>query len=229
MAQSFYIRILTLVDDYGRYHAEPRLLRAYAFPYAEDMTTDMVIGLCRELSGAGLAVFYEIENGSRYLQLNKWQEVARSKKSKYPAFDESCKHLKTEDFICSQMSPPSPSPSTTPEAKTPSNGGGVVRVNGDDFLLQVDVSQKPYEPTPIQKRFNRLFKRRDSTHWSHKEEKALRCIGTIPEDDMRAVETYYTGTHQKDRDYRRRDLLTLLNNFNGEVDRARNYKSPTLF
>ena len=33
-SQSFYIRLLTLVDDYGRFDADPQLLKSYAFPPA---------------------------------------------------------------------------------------------------------------------------------------------------------------------------------------------------
>lgn len=87
----------------------------------------------------------------------------------------------------------------------------------------------PWEPTESMKRFNRLFQRRDTTVWSAKEIKALRAIEPISDDDMRELEYYYTMSMPKEKDYRRRDLLTLLNNFNGEVDRAKNLKAPSLF
>lgn len=43
----------------------------------------------------------------------------------------------------------------------------------------------------------------------------------VAEEDLAAIERYYREEIPKDKDYRRRDLLTLLNNWNGEVDRAR--------
>ena len=46
----------------------------------------------------------------------------------------------------------------------------------------------------------------------------------ISEDDMNALESYYTFDHPKESDYRRRDIATLLNNFTGEIDRARKWK-----
>jgi hypothetical protein len=70
----------------------------------------------------------------------------------------------------------------------------------------------------------KLFRRKEETRWSEKEEKALKAISPIAEYDMALVESYYTAKHPADADYRRRDLLTLLNNWHGEVDRARNFK-----
>lgn len=70
----------------------------------------------------------------------------------------------------------------------------------------------------IQKRINQIYKRRDSTKWSDKELRAFRKL-KITEEDLKLIEAYChpeTGST-----YRRRDILTLLNNWNGEVDRAR--------
>lgn len=84
---------------------------------------------------------------------------------------------------------------------------------------------KVWEPSPIQKRFNALFRRQPATKWTDKELKALKLIEPVPEADMQTVEAYYTASHPPDRDYRRRDLQTLLNNFAGELDRARRFKT----
>ncbi len=78
-------------------------------------------------------------------------------------------------------------------------------------------------PSILMVRFNKLFKRRDSTKWSAKETEALNVIGEPAEEDLSALERYYTATIQPAKDYRRRDLITLLNNFNGEIDRARKW------
>ncbi|MBK1835380.1 hypothetical protein [Roseibacillus ishigakijimensis] len=47
------------------------------------------------------------------------------------------------------------------------------------------------------------------------------------EDDLATLEGYYLAKHESGRDYRRRDLQTLLNNWTGELDRARNWKPET--
>jgi hypothetical protein len=80
---------------------------------------------------------------------------------------------------------------------------------------------RQWQPSEIQKRFNQLFNRKDQTRWADKEVKSLKALGDIPEEDLKIVETYYRMQFPEGKDYRRRDLQTLLNNFRGEVDRAR--------
>jgi hypothetical protein len=75
-------------------------------------------------------------------------------------------------------------------------------------------------------RLGKLFGRRQSTIWSAKELKAWKEISPIDEEDFQSVERYYGASIPADKNYRRRDLQTLLNNFSGEVDRARTWKEP---
>ena len=68
-------------------------------------------------------------------------------------------------------------------------------------------------------RVGALIKRRPTTHWSSKEIKALKEIFDFntPEEDLVALEARY----QSDDKYLRRELMTLLNNWNGEIDKSR--------
>lgn len=77
--------------------------------------------------------------------------------------------------------------------------------------------------TPVQLRLNAIIGRRNSTRWSDKEIKSFRAIGEIEESDWKAIEGYYAHSFPEKQDFRRRDLLTLLNNFNGEIDRSRKF------
>lgn len=72
-------------------------------------------------------------------------------------------------------------------------------------------------------RIGALFRRRDTTRWSEKEIAALSKI-VVDEDDLTSLECYYSAGIREDKDYRRRDLLTLLNNWTGEVDRAQAWR-----
>lgn len=81
----------------------------------------------------------------------------------------------------------------------------------------------------IQIRINKLKHRRDSTRWSNAELKAYRAIQPVDEEDLTILERYYAAKIPENKDYRRKELLTLLNNWNGEVDRARNFKQPSIF
>lgn len=108
------MRLITLVDDYGRYEADPMLLKSHAFPLREDIRAPQVQKLCEELSANQLAVFYKTD-GKEYVQLLKWQERPRSG-SRYPAFDNTCEQMFADVSKCLL---PKPSPSPKPAAALP--------------------------------------------------------------------------------------------------------------
>lgn len=65
------------------------------------------------------------------------------------------------------------------------------------------------------------FNRRATTAWSEKENKAWRKIEKpINADDWEALKWFYTESGCR---FLRRDLQALLNNWTGEIDRAKNY------
>lgn len=80
------------------------------------------------------------------------------------------------------------------------------------------------QPTPLQIRVGKLLGRRESTKWSDKEVSALDAIGEPSEEDLALLENFYNAVIDADQDHRRTALLTLLNNWNGEVDKSRAYK-----
>jgi len=85
-----------------------------------------------------------------------------------------------------------------------------------------------WEPDANQKRINALrqFRRRDTTPWSEKECRqyaALAKAGMMDEESLSMVEAYYAANLPNDMmDIRRTTVEILLNNWGGEVDRARN-------
>jgi uncharacterized protein YdaU (DUF1376 family) len=110
---------------------------------------------------------------------------------------------------------PSPSPSPSPDSATDT------------------VSKTPKSPPAADashpwegdwRRLGKLFRRRESTQPTPKELKALKAITPIPDEDFKLIESYYNFSHQPAADYRRRDLQTLLNNWPGELDRARRFR-----
>jgi len=114
ISQSLYARLITLVDDYGRYDADPELLRSLAFPFGDPegqvMPVTTLVSSLTTLVDKDLLLIYAAE-GKEYLQLTRWQERARSE-SKYP--EPVCKHLQTNVVKCtppSSKSKPSSKPS----------------------------------------------------------------------------------------------------------------------
>ena len=103
--QSLYIRLLTLVDDHGRYYANPVQIRNEAFPLGDPATgvidVTAIVGALTALASKCLLTLYQV-NDTEYLQLSKWQERIRSQ-SRFP--DPVCEHLPANDSKCP---PPSP-------------------------------------------------------------------------------------------------------------------------
>ena len=93
-AQSMYIRILTLVDDYGRYDGRIAILHAHCFALRSDITPQDSAAFVREMQESGLISLYSVD-GKPFLQLSKWEERARGA-SKYPSPDEG-EELDTQD------------------------------------------------------------------------------------------------------------------------------------
>lgn len=87
---------------------------------------------------------------------------------------------------------------------------------------------KETETDPMKARAAALFRRRETTPWGAAEIKAWKsnvaAIAATHEDDWKALEAFYafrdTDRHTV---YRRRDLATLLNNWTGEIDKARDF------
>lgn len=70
----------------------------------------------------------------------------------------------------------------------------------------------------LKEKVSLLFNRRQTTPWSEKETKQLREIAKRPEaiQELSSIEALYNSGYI----YRRRDILTLLNNWTVELDRA---------
>lgn len=82
-AQSLYVRLLTVVDDYGRYDGRASIICGACFALRPDMTPNKVEKLISELVENDLVDLYTVD-GKKCVQLEKWQERARGA-SKYPA------------------------------------------------------------------------------------------------------------------------------------------------
>lgn len=83
----------------------------------------------------------------------------------------------------------------------------------------------PTSPTAL--RICQLFHRRPTTKWSVKEIRAYKSIGREALAELDLVCRYTEAERAKGENGRhRRDLLTFLYNFNGELDRARSKITP---
>lgn len=84
----FYRRLMSLVDDFGRYYAKESLLRAHLYPLQLDKVSDSDIGKwLTACVNAALVRVYPAKDGKRYLELADFRQQVRAKESKFPAFD----------------------------------------------------------------------------------------------------------------------------------------------
>jgi len=82
-----FVLLITVCDDFGRYHGDPRLVKSGCYPFDNVNTTR----IARDLEGiekAGLIVVYTSESDGRlYLQMHRWDQRTRQKESRFPSSD----------------------------------------------------------------------------------------------------------------------------------------------
>lgn len=102
-AECFYRRLMSVVDDFGRYYGNASLIRAACYPLKIDTVSNPDIDRwLDDCAKAALICIYE-SNTKRYLQMLDFRQQTRAKDSKFPAPDEqalrtriaSATHLKT--------------------------------------------------------------------------------------------------------------------------------------
>lgn len=130
-AEVFYRRLHSVVDDFGRYHAHPMLLRAACYPLQLDKVSDSDIGKwTRETAEAGLVRVYEVA-GEQYIEVLDFRQQLRAKHSKFPAFD---------DPLSSECIAGAAHPHTYADSYSESNAEGKPRARARATLLPPDFS-----------------------------------------------------------------------------------------
>lgn len=87
----FYRRLMSVVDDFGRYYADPGLLRAACYPRQLSKVSDSDIGKwLRACVDAALVRVYPAQDGEDYLELLNFGQQVRAKKSKFPDMLSAC-------------------------------------------------------------------------------------------------------------------------------------------
>ncbi len=84
-SEVFFRRLMSVVDDFGRYYADPGLLRAACYPRQLNKVSDSDIGKwMRCVAEAALVRVYPAEDGERYLEIVNFGQQVRTNKSKFP-------------------------------------------------------------------------------------------------------------------------------------------------
>jgi hypothetical protein len=81
----FYRRLISVVDDFGRFYGRPSLILAACYPLllkkVSDSDIEKWLSACEN---AALVRVYPAADGKRYLELLDFGQQVRAKKSKYP-------------------------------------------------------------------------------------------------------------------------------------------------
>jgi hypothetical protein len=119
----FYRRLMSVVDDFGRYYADPGMLRAACYPRQLSKVTDPDIGKwTRNLAEAGLVRVYPAQDGESYIELLDFRQQARAKASKFPDPLSTC--------VANATQTPSKPPADAPvfeDVSVDGGGGGNAR------------------------------------------------------------------------------------------------------
>lgn len=89
-AEVFYRRLMSVVDDYGRYYAKPELLLAACYPLQIEKVRKADIGTwIGATCEAGLVRRYTVD-GKDFLELIDFRQQVRAKNSKFPHPPNAC-------------------------------------------------------------------------------------------------------------------------------------------
>lgn len=85
-AERLFVRLIMKADDFGRYHADARLVTAGCLPLVRQLTADGVESWLDELKRADLISIYE-SGGRKYLEIKRFGQRTRAEKSRFPGND----------------------------------------------------------------------------------------------------------------------------------------------
>jgi len=212
-ARLLFIGLFSCCDDVGRARASSRLLASRLFPYDDDAFKRLPSWIA-ELEKQGCIRIYVVD-GESYLDLPKWanhQKIDKPSISKLPSFDDVREG--SRGFENNSLG---------------TGNGNREEEQGEDSAdkppsVRFQMPTVNPELEAFRLRIGAIVRRRHDTPWNTKEMKALKEVFKLntPEEDIKLVEARYKTNDP----YLRRELYTLLNNWNGEVDKVRSGLMP---
>lgn len=96
-----FYRLIVNCDDFGRFDGRPAVIKGRLFPLKSGVTDKNIDDALCKLATVGLVLRYKCD-GKPYLQLPTWEQhqVVRAQKSRYPAFDDTCEQMISNDSEC---------------------------------------------------------------------------------------------------------------------------------
>jgi len=88
-AEVFFRRLWNEADDFGRFHANPLLLKAKLFPLRESVRTTDISRWLAECEAVGVLACYTVDDVN-YLEIKEFNQRTRVKNGKYPQMSDTC-------------------------------------------------------------------------------------------------------------------------------------------
>lgn len=82
-AERLFVRLIMKADDYGRFHADERLLKANCFPLVDNLRPPDIARWLDELSTRQLILRYEAD-GRKVLAITNYGQRLKSSRAKFP-------------------------------------------------------------------------------------------------------------------------------------------------
>jgi hypothetical protein len=86
-AERFFVRLMIKCDDYGRFHADPRLLKSALFPLLNCVRETDISSWIAACVKAGLVRSYTAVNGRNYIEVLNFKQRRKWMKSEHPPPD----------------------------------------------------------------------------------------------------------------------------------------------
>jgi hypothetical protein len=196
-AELFYRKLMSVVDDYGRYYANPISLLGACYPLRPTVCEADVKQMLSECIAAKLLVIY---GGGKFLLLLNFKQQTRSK-SKFPE--------PTENELLS---------------KCTSNDKQICRVVG---VEDVGVGEGVRVIISLREKMNKLYRRDANVRWEYAEESQLVEIAKRPGVAAEAdrIILYQRKLPYEDRKYFPNSVYSLLNKWSEVLDKI-NFCKP---
>lgn len=230
-AQSFYVRLLTLVDDYGRYDGREAILWGQCFAlwnsmheteHGQVVTISEVVQMVQQLQKAQLIECYQAQ-GKKVLQITQWQErVREGAKERWPAKPKQTELKVNPQQPAAERSvslppspPPSPPPSYTPTPPSAPEGVCVAR--------QQEQFQTEQTFEWLKSELSAMYRRPTDYRMSYAEQSQLTEIARRPavKDELKAIKGYRAGLARDKLRFFPQSLTRLIEQWDQTLDRAR--------
>lgn len=97
-SENLFYHLLVLVDDFGRYYANPKIVKSYCYPLRE-LSLEIIIDRLENLESIGLIQLYK-NNGEAYLEIVEFEKYQKfrsdiKRKEDFPIPTEVCNESDT--------------------------------------------------------------------------------------------------------------------------------------